>query len=260
MCREDANILACIPTTNIFIEAGLDNGGVLVHCFGGKSRSPAFIAAYLMSSYHYTFDQAYEVIKTARPSADINIGFECQLRAYGAANCDVYVAQQLLLRARIRDLHLIRGDKKLLADTSDAKLGRLPHVGVSSSSPAGLRLTLEHQDTFSNPHHAIHSQQSLNSGHKRSLDRGRVALGLDDSTSNDESSSMEVEQSPSPPANKAQNRGGNIMISDAMEESQEGTMSLSSSSMDQSSGTAHCCMVMFVAACLFAGGHHASFI
>lgn len=232
--------MACIPTTNIFIEAGLDNGGVLVHCFGGKSRSPAFIAAYLMSSYHYTFDQAYEIIKTARPSADINIGFECQLRAYGAANCDVYVAQQLLLRARIRDLHLIRGDKKLLADTSDAKIGRSPPVGVNSSSSTGLRLTLEHQDTFSNPHHAIHSS-GLNSGHKRSLDRGRLALGLDDS--NDDSSSVEVdhstteegEEQQSPPANKAPYRGQHH--SDAMEESQEGTMSVSSSSMDYSSGS-----------------------
>jgi len=33
--RDTSNILACIPTTNIFIEAGMENGGVLVHCFGG---------------------------------------------------------------------------------------------------------------------------------------------------------------------------------------------------------------------------------
>jgi hypothetical protein len=106
--RDDSNILACIPTTNIFIEAGLDHGGVLVHCFGGKSRSPAFIAAYLMSSRSWSFEQAYSVIKTIRPAAEINLGFECQLRAYHASNYDVYVAQQILLRTRIRDLHFLK--------------------------------------------------------------------------------------------------------------------------------------------------------
>ena len=106
--RDDSNILACIPTTNIFIEAGLDHGGILVHCFGGKSRSPAFIAAYLMSSRNWSFDQAYSVIKTARPAVEINLGFECQLRAYYASNFDVYVAQQILLRTRIRDLHYLK--------------------------------------------------------------------------------------------------------------------------------------------------------
>lgn len=106
--KDESNILACIPTTNIFIEAGLDDGGILVHCFGGKSRSPAFIAAYLMSSRSWTFDEAYNVIKAARPAVEINLGFECQLRAYHAGNFDVYLAQQLLLRTRIRELHYLK--------------------------------------------------------------------------------------------------------------------------------------------------------
>lgn len=80
-----------------------------MHCFGGKSRSPAFIAAYLMSSYSWSFDQAYSLIKKARPIIEINTGFECQLRAYGIAGYDVYKAQQVLLRTRIRELHFQRG-------------------------------------------------------------------------------------------------------------------------------------------------------
>lgn len=112
--RDGSNILSCIPTTNIFIEAGLDHGGVLVHCFGGKSRSPAFIAAYLMSSCNWGFDEAYRVIKSARPAVEINLGFEYQLRAYAAAKYDVYIAQQLILRARIRELHFLRGDPAVL--------------------------------------------------------------------------------------------------------------------------------------------------
>mmetsp|Transcript_62346 Transcript_62346/g.109874 ORF Transcript_62346/g.109874 Transcript_62346/m.109874 type:complete len:1214 (-) Transcript_62346:110-3751(-) len=53
----------------------------------------------------WSFDEAYNLVKTARPIVEINAGFECQLRAYHAANCDVYVAQQLLLRTRVRALH-----------------------------------------------------------------------------------------------------------------------------------------------------------
>jgi protein-tyrosine phosphatase len=48
--KDEANILSCIPTTNIFIEAGVESGSILVHCYGGKSRSVAFCCAYLMSS------------------------------------------------------------------------------------------------------------------------------------------------------------------------------------------------------------------
>ena len=56
--KEDANILSCIPASNIFIEAGVDSGGVLVHCFGGRSRSAAFVVAFLMSSRGWTFEKA----------------------------------------------------------------------------------------------------------------------------------------------------------------------------------------------------------
>ena len=37
--RGDSNILSCIPTANIFIEAGVENGGTLVHCFGGLNTA-----------------------------------------------------------------------------------------------------------------------------------------------------------------------------------------------------------------------------
>ena len=107
--REDANILSCIPASNIFIEAGIEAGGVLVHCFGGRSRSAAFVAAYLMSSRSWGFDQALAVISAVRPVASVNRGFERQLRAYAQTGYDVYAAQQVLLRNRIRALHDVRG-------------------------------------------------------------------------------------------------------------------------------------------------------
>lgn len=72
--RSDSNLLACIPTANIFIEAGLQAGGVLVHCYQGKSRSAAFIAAYLMSSSGYGFDDVLGLLRSVRPIVSINKG------------------------------------------------------------------------------------------------------------------------------------------------------------------------------------------
>jgi hypothetical protein len=48
-------------------------------------------------------------IVAARPVASVNRGFESQLRAYSETNYDVYAAQQVLLRNRIRALHTLRG-------------------------------------------------------------------------------------------------------------------------------------------------------
>ena len=120
--REDANILSCIPASNIFIEAGIDGGGVLVHCFGGRSRSAGFVAAYLMSSRGWTLDHALEVIIGARPVACINKGFDRQLRAYMQTQYDVYLAQQVLLKNRIRSLHQLRGNVQELANTQAGAL------------------------------------------------------------------------------------------------------------------------------------------
>jgi hypothetical protein len=108
--RDDANILACIPTSNIFLEAGIDAGGVLIHCFGGRSRSAAFVCAFLMSSRGWTLDHALEVVTAARPVAAINSGFDRQLRAYMETQYDVYASQQVLLRNRISSLQALRGN------------------------------------------------------------------------------------------------------------------------------------------------------
>lgn len=56
--KEDANILSCIPASNIFIESAVEAGGVLVHCFGGRSRSAAFVVAFLLSSRGWSYEKA----------------------------------------------------------------------------------------------------------------------------------------------------------------------------------------------------------
>jgi len=106
--HDQANLLSCIPSSNIFIEAGIDAGGILVHCVGGRSRSVAFLAAFLMSSCGWSFDYVINIIKIARPATSINPGFEAQLLAYAQTNYDVYAAQQILLQSRLRELKRFR--------------------------------------------------------------------------------------------------------------------------------------------------------
>ena len=79
-------------------------GSVLVHCAGGRSRSAALLTAYLMTTRGWHYDYAVSVLKHARPVIQINKGFEQQVRAYGAHQCDVYAAHQAILRQRVRNL------------------------------------------------------------------------------------------------------------------------------------------------------------
>ncbi|OQS01428.1 hypothetical protein ACHHYP_01070 [Achlya hypogyna] len=97
--KEYTNILSCLPVTTVFLETGMQSGGVLVHCAGGRSRSPAIAMAYIMSAH----------------------GFEEQLQCLEKAKLDVFKAHQLMLQSKIvrartrRSQHLapeVEGSKK----------------------------------------------------------------------------------------------------------------------------------------------------
>jgi hypothetical protein len=86
-----------------------------VHCAGGRSRSAALVAAFLMSSYGLSCTQALEQCRAARPLVNVNIGFQLQLLAFGASGCDVHAAHQILLHKRLE-----RFSDKLLAAALEA--------------------------------------------------------------------------------------------------------------------------------------------
>ncbi|MBN3300216.1 dual specificity protein phosphatase 19 [Amia ocellicauda] len=66
-----------------FIEqAKTENGVVLVHCNAGVSRSASVVIGYLMSSEFLSFEDAFALVKSARPAACPNPGFMEQLRNY----------------------------------------------------------------------------------------------------------------------------------------------------------------------------------
>ena len=151
-----------------------------MHCFGGKSRSASFVCAFLMSSFGWSFDDAYATLKVARPIVEINAGFECQLRAYGAANCDVYIAQQLLLRTRIRCLRQQRG------------------IGITGTSAQASK------SLNSNNNYANNSSGSASAGAKESAVEG-IAVG--NSNSGAHNNTMEVDSEHSTITTNITNRG-----------------------------------------------------
>jgi len=74
------HISECIEFMQQAIEPG---GGVLVHCFAGKSRSTSMVIAYLMVSQGMQYLSAFDLVREKRPSVNPNAGFCTQLRDLG---------------------------------------------------------------------------------------------------------------------------------------------------------------------------------
>jgi len=55
-------------------------GCVLVHCMAGISRSSTIVIAYLIVRRGWSFEKAYEHVRTARPTIRPNDGFMQQLK------------------------------------------------------------------------------------------------------------------------------------------------------------------------------------
>lgn len=112
----------------------------MVHCYGGRSRSAALIAAFLMSSCGCSYQSALQRIQAVRSVAHINKGFEIQLKAYAHANYDVYIAQQVLLQGRVRALQSYRAidgnsaDDLIVKATERKKFGSMHPVGSNGST------------------------------------------------------------------------------------------------------------------------------
>ena len=76
---EDDSLLPHIEKSVKFIVDNFSNG-VLVHCKAGISRSPSIIIAFLIKSYKYTYDEAYEYVKSKRQKIKPNDKFISELK------------------------------------------------------------------------------------------------------------------------------------------------------------------------------------
>ena len=104
-----------------------------MHCAGGRSRSAALVAAFLMSSYGLSCTQALEQCRAARPLVNVNIGFQLQLLAFGASGCDVHAAHQILLHKRLE-----RFSDKLLAAALEADAACAAAAAASAADDLDL--------------------------------------------------------------------------------------------------------------------------
>ncbi|KAJ9700230.1 hypothetical protein PVL29_005855 [Vitis rotundifolia] len=81
--KADTNIAQHFDECFNFIdEAKRLGGGVLVHCFLGRSRSVTIVIAYMMKKHGMSLSQALEHVKSRRQLAAPNYGFTLQLQNF----------------------------------------------------------------------------------------------------------------------------------------------------------------------------------
>ncbi|XP_010864145.1 dual specificity protein phosphatase 19 [Esox lucius] len=79
----ETNITSYIQECSQFIDqAKTESGVVLVHCNAGVSRAASVVIGYLMNREGLGFDDAFTLVKKARPSIHPNPGFHEQLKNY----------------------------------------------------------------------------------------------------------------------------------------------------------------------------------
>src|SRR5690606_2093070 len=65
-----------------FIDQGRKQGGVLVHCMAGASRSATMVTQYLMVHKKIKLKDAFGLLKKARPEVRPNPTFRAELKKY----------------------------------------------------------------------------------------------------------------------------------------------------------------------------------
>lgn len=74
------NVAKHFELSGKFIHNALDSGhSVLIHCAGGVSRSTTILVAYLIQHERMTLQEAFQLVKEARPVMAPNAGFVQQL-------------------------------------------------------------------------------------------------------------------------------------------------------------------------------------
>ncbi|KAJ9449300.1 Dual specificity protein phosphatase 1B [Diplonema papillatum] len=77
-----ADLAAHFEQSHAFILEGMQEGGILVHCHQGKSRSVTVVASFLMRHRGKSLEDAMATVRAGRPQADPNVGFTVQLLKY----------------------------------------------------------------------------------------------------------------------------------------------------------------------------------
>ncbi|KIY00517.1 uncharacterized protein Z520_04202 [Fonsecaea multimorphosa CBS 102226] len=94
--RDNVNfdLLQVLGEACAFIKASLQNndGGVLVHCQKGVSRSAAVVIAFIMEEMDLDYDTAFRYVRGGRSKAKPNSGFQKQLELWGQLRYSIHDA------------------------------------------------------------------------------------------------------------------------------------------------------------------------
>ncbi|KAH9610244.1 hypothetical protein KSS87_012872 [Heliosperma pusillum] len=94
--REDTDLAHYFDECIDFIDEGKrSGGGVLVHCFVGRSRSVTVVLAYLLKKRGMMLSEALEYVRSKRPQASPNAGFIKQLQNYEQSLREIYAEIKL---------------------------------------------------------------------------------------------------------------------------------------------------------------------
>ncbi|XP_059694107.1 dual specificity protein phosphatase 12 [Haemorhous mexicanus] len=100
-----ADLLSRLDECAAFLGAARAGGGAaLVRCHAGVSRSVAVVAAYLMKTQGLGWEEALAAVRAAKPDAQVNPGFQAQLKLYEAMGCAVDASSVLYKRYRLEML------------------------------------------------------------------------------------------------------------------------------------------------------------
>ncbi|XP_027586134.1 dual specificity protein phosphatase 12 [Pipra filicauda] len=100
-----ADLLSRLDECAAFLGAARAGGGAaLVRCHAGVSRSVAVVAAYLMKTQGLGWEEALAAVRAAKPDAEVNPGFQGQLKLYEAMGCAVDSSSVLYKRYRLEML------------------------------------------------------------------------------------------------------------------------------------------------------------
>lgn len=101
--RPETDLLSHLDRCVAFIvQARAEGRAVLVHCHAGVSRSVTVITAFIMKTDQLTFEKAYENLKSVKPEAKMNEGFEWQLKLYQAMGCEVDTSSAVYKQYRLQ--------------------------------------------------------------------------------------------------------------------------------------------------------------
>ncbi|NXA76368.1 DUS12 phosphatase, partial [Thryothorus ludovicianus] len=99
------DLLSRLDECAAFLGAARAGGGAaLVRCHAGVSRSVAVVAAYLMKTQGLGWQEGVAAVRAAKPDAQVNPGFQGQLKLYEVMGCAVDTSSILYKRYRLEML------------------------------------------------------------------------------------------------------------------------------------------------------------